>query len=156
MANRPKTLKLDAFLPYRMSVASNAVSGLIANAYEAIFGLRIPEWRLVAILAETPGLSQSEVGRRTRMDKLTVSRAAIALMERGLIARARNEEDRRSPLLSLTENGRELYAQVAPRALAFETDIFADFSAAERAALMGLLKRAEAAATRLAAQAGEG
>ena len=33
-------------------------------------------------LAETPGLSQSEVGRRTRMDKLTVSRAAIALMER--------------------------------------------------------------------------
>ena len=45
------TLKLDAFLPYRLSVASNRVSGTIAGAYQARFGLRIPEWRLLTVLA---------------------------------------------------------------------------------------------------------
>ena len=45
-------LRLDGYLPYRLSVASNAVSGLIARAYEDRFGLTIPQWRLVCVLAE--------------------------------------------------------------------------------------------------------
>ena len=35
-------LKLDDFLPYRLSVVSNAVSDAIASTYQALFGLRIP------------------------------------------------------------------------------------------------------------------
>ena len=52
-------LQLDSYLPYRLSVASNAVSGLIARAYEDRFGLSIPQWRLVCVLAEDGGLSQA-------------------------------------------------------------------------------------------------
>lgn len=44
-------LKLDSYLPYRLSVASNAVSGLIARAYEDRFGLTVPQWRLICVLA---------------------------------------------------------------------------------------------------------
>ena len=53
---------------------------------------------------------------------------------------------------------KELVAQNHAKycALGLEADIFAGFSAAERATLMALLKRAETAATRLGAQAGEG
>ena len=40
-------LRLDAYLPYRLSVASNAVSGLIALAYQDRFGLTVPQWRLI-------------------------------------------------------------------------------------------------------------
>ena len=82
------TLKLDDFLPYRLSIASNRVSGAIATAYEALFGLRIPEWRLVAVLAEGVDMTQREIGHVTQMDKVTVSRAAIALVDRGLVARS--------------------------------------------------------------------
>lgn len=46
------TLKLDQFLPYRLSIVSNRVSSAVASTYQALFGLKIPEWRLVAIIAE--------------------------------------------------------------------------------------------------------
>ena len=45
-------LVLDDYLPYRLSVATNAVSRLIARAYEDRFGLSIPQWRLMAVLAQ--------------------------------------------------------------------------------------------------------
>ena len=139
-------LSLDAFLPFRLSVVSNVVSDAIASTYQSLFGLRIPEWRLVAVIAESDGLSQQQLGQRTRMDKVTVSRAAIALAGRGLIARRGNPSDQRSHLLSLTPAGRALYEQVAPKALEMERRIFGGLSGAETAALRAMLDRVEAAA----------
>lgn len=91
-------LKLDEFLPYRLSIASNRVSSAIATAYQSLFGLRIPEWRLIAVIAESDGLTQQALGVATRMDKVTVSRAAIALVDRGLVQRQpiRTTSDRTS------------------------------------------------------------
>ena len=71
----PSKLHLENFLPYRLSVLSNTVSGAIAAAYFAHFGLSIPEWRVMAVLAANPGLSAAEVTARTAMDKVAVSRA---------------------------------------------------------------------------------
>lgn len=142
-------LRLEQFLPYRLSIASNRVSDAIATTYSALFGLRIPEWRLVAVLAEGDGLSQQALGRATRMDKVTVSRAAIALADRGLIVRQSDAADKRAARLSLTPKGRELYDQVAPKALAMEAGVFAGFSEAELAAFRDMLDRVEAAAAKL-------
>lgn len=138
-------LKLDHFLPYRLSIASNAVSDAVATAYRTLFGLRIPEWRLIAVLAEGGNMSQQALCGRTRMDKVTVSRAAIALADRGLIARASNPGDQRSHLLALSDQGWALYQQVAPKALELEQRIFAGFTAAERERLQEMLSRVEAA-----------
>lgn len=139
-------LSLDAFLPFRLSVVSNVVSDAIASTYHALFGLRIPEWRLVAVIAESDGLSQQALGARTRMDKVTVSRAAIALAERGLIERRANPADQRSHLLSLTADGRALYEQVAPKALEMEARIFGGMDADELARFRAVLDRIDAAA----------
>ena len=139
------TLSLDDFLPYRLSIASNAVSDAVAGAYRTLFGLRIPEWRLIAVLAEGGNMSQQALCGRTRMDKVTVSRAAIALADRGLIARASNPEDQRSHLLTLTKEGWALYEEISPKALEMERRLFAAFSEAERAQLKAMLERIEAA-----------
>jgi DNA-binding MarR family transcriptional regulator len=139
-------LKLDQFLPYRLSIASNAVSDAVATAYRTLFGLRIPEWRLVAVLAEGGPMSQQALCGRTRMDKVTVSRAAIALVDRGLVERASNPEDQRSHLLTLSKQGWALYEQIAPQAIELERRIFAGFSQAERDQLGAMLERLEAAA----------
>ncbi|MGK6320188.1 MarR family winged helix-turn-helix transcriptional regulator [Sphingomonas sp. DT-204] len=144
-----RQLRLDSFLPYRLSIASNRVSDAIAETYRALFGLRIPEWRLVAVIAESEGLTQQTLGRATRMDKVTVSRAAAALAERGLVARTPNPDDQRSHLLALTAAGRELYAEVAPKALEMEARIFGNFSAEEIAALNAMLDRLEHAVDEL-------
>ena len=47
LAQGGNDLRLDSYLPYRLSVASNAVSGLIARAYEDRFGLTVSQWRLI-------------------------------------------------------------------------------------------------------------
>lgn len=146
----PGKLVLERFLPYRVSVASNVVSDVIAGAYRSLFGLSIPEWRLVAVLAERGHATQFALGAATRMDKVTVSRAAAALTARALIARASNPEDKRSHHLSLTKSGRTLYAQVAPKALELEERLLAGFSAGEIETLEKMLIRLEEAADRMA------
>ena len=142
MPNR--TLRLDDFLPYRLSFTSNLVSETVAGTYQSLFDLRIPEWRVIAVVAEHEGISQLDIGLRTRMDKVTVSRAAIALVARGLIERSSNPNDRRSHRLRLSASGRELYAQVAPKALELERRIFAALSPAELLALKTTLRKIDA------------
>lgn len=142
-------LHLDRFVPYRLSVTSNAISDVIAGAYRTLFGLTVPEWRLITILAARGHETQFGLAAATRMDKVTVSRAAAALVGRGLVARAPNPRDGRSQLLSLTEIGRQLYGQVAPKALALETELLSGFTAEEVRRLVDMLVRLEQAAVRL-------
>ena len=122
MANR---LRLQDYLPYRLSVASNAVSRLIARAYERQFGLKIPQWRLLAVLADEGALTQQTLCGRTIMDKVTVMRAAQALLRRRLVKRLPNAEDGRSHRLAMTVTGRRLYDRIVPLALAYEAQLLA-------------------------------
>lgn len=147
----PTTLKLDQFLPYRLSITSNVVSDAVASTYRALFGLRIPEWRLIAVLAENGGMSQQSLCGLTRMDKVTVSRAAIALVDRGLVARTANPDDQRSHLLALTPEGWALYEQIAPKALELEQRVFAGIDKAELERFRAMLIRLEEAASALEA-----
>ena len=152
MSDQP--LVLDDFIPYRLSFTSNLVSDTIAGTYEALFGLSIPEWRLVAVIAETGGITQGQIGQRTRMDKVTVSRAAIALVDRGLLERRPNPDDRRSHVLVLTAAGRDLHGAVAPKALDIQTRIFAGFDAADLAQFVAMLRRIDAVTLALRESAG--
>ncbi len=141
-----KKLNLDNFLPYRLSIASNALSSRIAAEYENCFGLKIPEWRLMAVLGEGQPKTQRELVEATRMDKVTVNRAAKALADRHLIARQAHEADGRSHHLDLTETGRSLYDAIVPAALASEAQLELNISASERATLMAILAKLTAAA----------
>ncbi|MDZ3831078.1 MAG: MarR family transcriptional regulator [Sphingopyxis sp.] len=141
-----KTLNLDNFLPYRLSIASNALSGRIATEYQNRFGLKIPEWRLMAVLGEGRPMTQRELVEATRMDKVTVNRAAKVLADRDLIARQAHQDDGRSHHLELTQTGRSLYDAIVPAALASEERLEAQISDAERATLMTILAKLIAAA----------
>jgi DNA-binding MarR family transcriptional regulator len=148
-------LMLDEYLPYRLSIASNAVSKLIARAYEDRFGLTIPQWRLMAVLAEKP-MTQQAVVVRTAMDKVTVSRAAHGLVNRHLVGRAAHEADGRSHILALTDQGRALHAEIAPLALAYEAALLSGLTPVEVETLKRLLGRLETAAGRLSGEASLG
>jgi DNA-binding MarR family transcriptional regulator len=146
-------LKLDAYLPYRLSVASNAVSGLIARAYQDRFGLTVPQWRLICVLAEDCGLTQGQIVARTVMDKVTVSRAAQGLTRRHLIVRSDHHADGRSHVLALTPEGAGLHAEIAPLALAYEAALISGLVPEEVALLKRLLGRLQAVAGQLAGDA---
>jgi len=141
--------QLAGFLPYQLSIASNAVSSLIAERYRKRFGLKIPEWRVIAVLGDAAsdhGLTQRALTRATLMDKVAVNRAVRVLEERGLIARLPNPVDGRSQLLELTAEGRAIHAEVMPLALATERDLLARFAPAEQALLRAMLEQVRAQA----------
>ena len=145
----PESLRLEQFLPYRLSVLSNVVSAAIASAYRQRHGLTIPEWRVVAVLARYPGLSAREVAEKTRMDAVAVSRAVTRLLRARRLRRATAEEDRRRSILSLSEQGMAVYREVVPFALGYENSLLAALRPAERRMLDEILDKLTDRAQRL-------
>ncbi|MEP2737012.1 MAG: MarR family winged helix-turn-helix transcriptional regulator [Erythrobacter sp.] len=133
--------RLADFLPYQLSVTSNAVSSLIAERYQARFGLKVPEWRVMAVLGDVGSATQRKLTEATLMDKVAVNRACKVLGERGLIAREPNARDGRSHLLVLTDEGKGIHREVMPLARAIEAEIFAALDPAETAQLRSVLTR---------------
>lgn len=136
------TTSLSQFLPYQLSLASNAVSGRIAVEYRQRWGLSIPEWRVMAVLGDVGPLTQRDLTRRTLMDKVAVNRACKGLEERALAERTPNEADGRSHLLDLTAAGRQMHSEIMPLALEIEKRLFEGFSAEELDLFRALLGRA--------------
>ena len=132
-------LKLEDFLPYRLSVLSNRISRAIANSYEQQFDLRLPEWRVMAVLGEEPGLSAGQVAQRTAMDKVAVSRAVNRLLRSDRINRSFDEDDRRRSILSLSPEGEAIYGRIVPVAKRYEDALLKDLDDEEKKQLDAVL-----------------
>jgi len=135
------TLDLERFLPYQLSVLSNRISQDIANLYQTRHSLSVTEWRMIAVLAQHPGISAGEAAERTAMDKVAISRAVASLTESGRVTRETHSDDRRRAVLRLTPAGQAIHDEVAPLALAYEQRLLDGLSADERLALDSLLGR---------------
>ncbi len=143
---------LDRFVPYRLSVLSNNVSDAIARLYRSRFGLTIPEWRCMAVLGSFAPLSASEVAARTAMDKVQVSRAVAALLQKGFALQATDRQDRRRSKLNLSASGARVYARIVPLAQAAEAELLAALTPRERKSLSTLLDKLSAHAAAQAQQ----
>ena len=143
---------LSEFLPYQLSITSNAVSGRIALEYRQRFGLSVPEWRIMAVLGDAGPLTQRDLTRLTLMDKVAVNRACKVLEERGLAYRRPNEQDGRSHHLDLTETGVRMRDDIMPLALEMERRLFSTFTEDERTTFRMLLARVRAEAADLNAE----
>jgi len=150
---RPDTIDLDRFLPYRLSVLSNLVSGAIAAAYRRRFDLSVPEWRVLAVLARHPGLSAAQVAELTRMDAVAVSRAVARLLGAGRLHRRTSRADRRRSVLTVSSSGAAVYREVAPLALEYERALLDTLGPRERSALDRVLEALTARAQALADEA---
>ncbi len=137
-------LKLERFLPYRLSVLSNQVSQGIAETYAERFGLSVTEWRVIAILGRFPQIPASQIVERSAMDKVAISRAVRRLFDCGLVRRERDASDRRARPLSLSDRGLEVYAAIVPAALAYERRLLNALTDGERKMLVTLLDKLEA------------
>ena len=146
-SSRPHHTRLADFMPYRLSVTTNIVSDLIAGRYRSQFGLKVPEWRVMAVLGDAGALTQRALVGGTRMDKVAVNRACKVLEERGLAARSPNAHDGRSHHLELTPTGRAMFDRIMPMALDMEARLFACLSAREAELLKATLGKLDLQAT---------
>ena len=134
-------LDLDGFVPYRLSVLTNRVSGAIARHYAERFDLSVPEWRVIAVLGQAPGLSAREVAQRTAMDKVQVSRAVQSLLGARRLTRTAHANDGRIAHLSLSAKGQAIYNEVVPLALSLERQFLSVLSQSEQKSLDTLLDK---------------
>ncbi|MBM4228506.1 MAG: winged helix-turn-helix transcriptional regulator [Gammaproteobacteria bacterium] len=141
-----KALRLETFLPYRLSVLANEVSTRLASVYAERFGLTIPEWRVMAVLGEATDVSADFVCDKTGMDRVTVSRAVSRLLVKRHILRRFCRDDRRRSRLALSASGRRIYDQIVPLARRYEEALSAVLEPAERATLDRLISRLQARA----------
>jgi DNA-binding MarR family transcriptional regulator len=142
-------LDLEQFLPYRFSVLANRVSRAFARLYEARFDLKLPEWRVMAVLGRRPGITAREVTEMTAMDKVAISRALSRLQSMGRVVAREDEGDRRRQLLTLSDQGVEIYRQIVPLAKRIEAELIAELPPEDRAALDRLLSRLTRAAEKI-------
>lgn len=145
-------LQLDLFVPYRLSILANTVSRAFAHFYAERFDLTIPEWRVMAVLGlldTEEDISANALTGRTGMDKVQVSRALARMQQSGLIDRATDPADRRRSVLRLTDKGRDVYAEIAPAALAYEDELLESLSTEEQITLDRLITKLTRAARQL-------
>lgn len=146
------TFKLDDYLPYQLSTTSNVVSDVIAGEYKSLFGLKIPEWRVMSVLGTRGASTQRQLVEATLMDKVTVNRAVKNLVDRALLDRSPNSADGRSHHLLLSSTGRDLYGKILPAAQAMDRKIMAVLSAEEKAELSAMLARIKQSADSIASE----
>ena len=143
---RRKASRLDLFrfVPFRLNRLAAEVSSALSGEYQARYGLDIPEWRVLATLGfRNDACSAQYISDCTRTHKSTISRAVTALLERQIVERVENAEDRREFRLRLTRKGRTLYEELIPRLLRKEQDILSCLSASERKQFATLLGKIE-------------
>ena len=142
--------ELDEFLPYRLSLLTNTVSAGIARSYRDQHEISVIEWRIMAVLGRYPGLTAKEIGERTAMDKVAISRAVKNLVARGLLQRVTDPGDRRRMHLQLSpDRGQTLLKQVIPLAQAYEQHLLAALTPKEQDSLSSLLAKLQKKAANL-------
>lgn len=139
--NKKDILTLERYLPYRLSILSNKVSGLIAETYRHKYALSITEWRIMAVLGEYPDVSADEVSSKTQIEKSMLSRAISKLLSRQLIGRSFDKNDRRRSILRLTKTGLSVYKELVPLSYEYERRLLDCFSDGEREQFSELLDR---------------
>jgi len=114
---------LDDFLPYQLAELSRRVSSGFSSHYRDTYGISVAEWRVMAHLSQQEAVSVREIHRRVGMDKPKVSRAASRLEAAGYLTKVVNPHDRRLVELSLTAQGKDLIATLAPIAADYQAKL---------------------------------
>ena len=143
------SLNTEDFLTFRVTRLSNAMRTNLTKPYLAQFGLSLPEWRLLALVARFSPLRFSEVTLRSGMDKGQVSRTLRVMAERGLTkmktirpAGSRAREALAAPVMvSVTAKGQSLYKSVLPVARKRQAEILLTLSESERKAFHATLDK---------------
>ncbi|CAM4192174.1 MarR family winged helix-turn-helix transcriptional regulator [Pseudoalteromonas byunsanensis] len=137
------SLKIDEFLPYRLVKLANKVSAAFSEVYFEQAGLTVPQWRVIAHLAQQKQCSAKQLCDLAEIDKSTMSRAVKQLTDKQLIELCADPNDKRAKLLSLTKDGDVLYAKLSPKALEWEQGLLVELSDDEKHMLRHVMDKIE-------------
>jgi DNA-binding MarR family transcriptional regulator len=133
--------RLERFLTYRLHQVGKLTDRHSSDAYAAEVGLPPGEARCLAAVGNFAPLSVVELASRANLHKGPASRAAQALVERGLLAKEASATDGRGVVLTLTPAGRKLWSGVMDLIARRNQEIFGCLSRTEQQQLGSMLDR---------------
>jgi DNA-binding MarR family transcriptional regulator len=131
---------LHHHLGYWLRTVSNAVSHSFARKVERE-GVTVAEWVFLRVLYDADWVAPSMLAGHMGMTKGAISKLADRLLEKHLVEREANPDDRRAHRLALTPAGRTLVPRLARLADANDASLFGVLTADERRRLETLLRK---------------
>jgi MarR family transcriptional regulator, lower aerobic nicotinate degradation pathway regulator len=113
----------------------------LVDASLARVGARRPHFTVLTSLLGQGPASQAEIGRRLSIDRSDLHALLGELERDGLVARVRDEQDRRRNIVTLTRAGRSAQARLDRRIEAAQDALLAPLSAGEREEFSRLLQK---------------
>ena len=111
-----------------------------ANKRAAVLGATKAQWRVLAWLKRTgDGARQIDLAEGLDVEPITLCRMLDRLEEAGLAERRRDESDRRAWRIYLTQAAAPLLAKLEEMGLAFNADMLAGISKADRETVLRVL-----------------
>lgn len=108
-------------------------------------GITPAQFTAMSVLQQRPGVTSSELARRSFVRAQTMAATLEPLVESGLVRRERDPNHARRMRLSLTDRGYEVASDLAARVDVVEKIIVAEFSDAELEQFDVFLRRARKA-----------
>jgi DNA-binding MarR family transcriptional regulator len=131
---------LESHLGYWLRAVSNAVSYNFARKVEAE-GVTVAEWVLMRVLYDTNGLPPTMLADRLGMTKGAVTKLADRLIEKKLVQRKANPDDRRAQTLALLQPAGVMVPRLAALADQNDAEFFGALTAGEREELNRLMRK---------------
>jgi DNA-binding MarR family transcriptional regulator len=119
---------------------SNAVSHSFARKVERE-GVTVAEWVFLRALYEAGRVAPSQLAEGMAMTKGAISKLADRLLEKSLIERRANPDDKRAHTLALNQEGRALVPRLAALADKNDEEFFGALTSDERRRLAQLLRK---------------
>ena len=127
----PKRLqRLPSWLLSRGAMAGDR----LVNEALAEEGVRKYHFRVLVALSDDGPLSQADLGRRLDIDRSDMAAAVAELEQRKLIARARDDRDRRRNVVTITTAGQEALTRMDAGIDAAQAALLAPLTAARASA----------------------
>lgn len=104
-------------------------------------GLTPAQFDVIATLGNTPGMTPTQLTRKTLITKGTLTGVVDRLVVKGLVSRLAHEADGRSLLVTLTRKGERLFREVFPAHVAYIERFFGDYTAEDHAQIQAVLER---------------
>ena len=107
-------LPLDQFITFRLLRLTNQLNRQAGKILASHVGLRLPEWRCLAILGAYGSMQVNQVATKLSADKGLISRSLSSLEKSRLVKTKRSAEDRRQIVIALTSRGRKTVSVMMP------------------------------------------
>lgn len=121
-------------------MVSNAVSQSFARKVESE-GVTVAEWVFLRALYDAGHVAPSQLAERMAMTKGAISKLADRLIEKSLVERHANPDDKRAHTLTLNRAGRRLVPRLAALADENDAEFFGGLTSDDRRRLMQLLRK---------------